>query len=552
MVQENNNDFYQKLIDFIDNGEKNEKEVTKLKRNFKLTVQDKRKNDTLSERRLDIAVKLLLANYEELKNFNGINEILLEIIDNYKYLNEKNDPTDTMIDEKIKNIYIEILGNPGTNSKGMDYDYLEEIIKGKMTDSDEVLINRYDVLNILKEQAKEGFCYNFDAYQKLINDVMISCIDKDIYSIRNPKVVYVLADLANSYKVQGKPEESKNVYLKALELYKLTGCANEELKSELEHNAEMEGNLSEKLNKVIDNVEVNTNPNQSITEKFLNIDVNSVDDLVQKLKGEEVTTLQTKKIIPGEHERKKKGIKLKEHNRTGNNYIMPANEKHEGIKKAIKKLGLTIESVRKFKELNKENDNELLRALQDKIEDYKDYVLIGIKEGNISLLECYSDTQKHIQIIQNENIHEILQFEKLRDQINGGSVPKQHRKKSFAENLTKEIADALEKRKQGLEITDKLPKATRKKKDDNIKEEKRTRRPKQVKPKQVKSKKSIGKVSLGELQVEADQIKEEIEIKKNELFENIGNKEMLKQKKTELKALFDRMQEIQNQLENMK
>lgn len=545
-MSQENNDFYQTMENFINNEEKGLKEVSKLKRDFKRIVQNRRINDTLSERKVDRVVRLILANYEQLKDFTEINEILLETIENYKYIKENDDSSTNLIDEKIKNIYIEILGNPGTNSKGMNYEYLEEVIKGKIINSDEILINRDDVLSILKEQAKEGFCYDFGAYQKLINDVLISSIDNDMEEISNPKVIYVLADLANSYKVQGKPEESKNTYLKALELYNLMGYENEELKKDLEQNAEIEGDLSEKLNQVIDNVEVNINSDQSITDKFLNIDANSVDDLVHKLKGEEIPTIKTHRIIPGEHTRKPNNVNPNTPTKKiGNNYIMPANEKHEGIKEAIKKLGLTIESVRKFKELNEENDNELLRALQDKIEDYRDYVLIGIKEGNISLLECYSDTQKHIQIIQNENIHEILQFEKLRDQINGGAVPKQHRKGSFAENLTKEIADAIEKRKQGLEIIDKLPRKARKKKDENNKESKKT-------DKQEGLEKSIEQVPLEELQKEADQIKVKIEIKKNELLENMANKEVRKQKLIELKEINERLQEIQNELEKMK
>ena len=545
MAQKKNISLYQNLLNFINNEERSSKDARKLKKEYNLTIQERRENDTLNEDRVDRIVIAILDNYDKLKDFKEINEILLRIIEDYKYIKEKEKTDNARIDGVIKNIYTEILGNPGTNSQGFDYSFLEEIIKGKLKNANDNLINRDDVLNILKEQAKIEFYYDFEGYQNLINNVLISYLDNDIKGVTNSKAIEVLIDLANSYRIQGKAEESKDIYLKGLELYNQMGCNNEELKKELEQGAEVEGDISEKLKKVIDNVEVESE--QSLTDKFLSIDADSVDSLVQGLKGEKIPTIDTHKTIPGEPIKRKPKEpddpnKIKKEK---NNYIMPVSEKHEGIKLALKKLGLTIETIKKFKELSPENDNELLRALQDKIEDYQDYVLIGIKEGNLSLLECYSTTQKHLQIIQNENVSEILQFEKLRDQKLGGSIPKKHTAGTFAQNLTEELEQCIEKRKLGLKITDKLSRRKRKSEPRNIEPEEKI-----IKSEEKQN--NYDNSSLEELKEEAEYIKEQIRLKTNELIENMADKEIRKQKSQELKELYNRLEEVQSELENMK
>ena len=542
------NDFFEILNSFIESENKKGKPARDLKRRFML-LREKR----ISEQGLNSITEILLSNYNELKDIKEVNEMLQLISRLYNFLKkENNDNAETIqkYTKIINEININVLGNEGTNAENFSYKEIEDIIKGKIENSDELLINRNDILKILKDFNNPGKTTNSTIYNNLIKNVVIPYTENDIEGINNPNAIDVLKSLALIYKEQGDYENCQKVYNKCVELYNNKEGSKDVMEKEmqdlLKDKDEVES-YTKKFNQIIEPIPANITEEHTLTEKFLSLEVDNMKDLVNGLKNAMITqrvvadipgiTLprgKKKDILPDDYEPDDEIID------DSKNPPMPVHERIEGIQRAIAELGLTIYRIVKFKEINAENDNEVLRELESQIKDYGDYILIGIEELNISILECLKDDNKSLQIIPNEFLYDILKFKKVRDQKVQGSVIKRHTKGTFANNLIYELKGIKKLREEGLPI------------DTNQKERKQRNRPKKqeviipeqqdkilkyIEPTVQEQPKEFDRYSatMDELFVEARRLSDLLSKIRQELSEVEENKEGVLDRRTELR-----------------
>ena len=215
-----------KLINEFVNGkdltEKQKKSLgSKIKRNYNITVQELRASgQNISSENLRSIVRPLMDNYEDVKDYNAINEVMQAIAEDFKTANTRFDRRADGIEKEIERIYTVILGNQGTTIDGMSSEYISKIIRRKLTETDG--INRDDIMNVLMMQSRNMYL-DIGEYQKLINDSVISYLtnNQNGEKFSNPKIFKIFESLAGSYKVQSDFEKVKEIYEQALRIKSL-------------------------------------------------------------------------------------------------------------------------------------------------------------------------------------------------------------------------------------------------------------------------------------------------------------------------------------------
>ena len=401
-----------------------------LKRKFILY----RKN-RISKPALDDITKKILHNYDELRDIKEINEILQLIIIEYNSIKEVNYDDPDMLDDltkRINNINVNIFGNEGTKIGNIDYNDLLDIIKWKLNNSEELLINRDDILNILKEYSNSKNIEKIDIYNKLINDIVIPYTENEIENINNPKAIDVLKDLALIYLKQGEYKKCLETYDKCISLYDEIDD-KDAIQAEIEKLVKDQGLLTEwveKIKQILVPIVPEIPEEKKLTKMFLSLkNIKCMNDLVSGLNT----------ILEDGFEEYKRSIVVDDNKSItiDNNEYMTVPEKVEGIQKALDKTDLTIRKISRFNDA-KNTQSPIIEELQSTVNDYENYVLIDLKEIDVSLLECLTVDSKSLQIIPNELLFEILEFERVRDQNLNGSLRKYH-VENFGENLIDEI-----------------------------------------------------------------------------------------------------------------
>lgn len=544
--------FYQLLTDYLKTEDKEKTKSIELKKQFNLL-----RRNGISESNLDTIRKQLMDNYDRLKDIKEINEILQLITMEYASIKkvEDNEEIIDRLNQKINDINVSILGNNGTEMNGLSYKELEDIIKWKLEDSDENLLNRDDIINMLQKCSSSNDYNTVMKYNNLIKNVVIPYTENDIERITNPRTIGILKDLALYYMTQGDYENSKVIYEKCIELFdKLEDkeAIQEEFKKLLESKDIVKG-FANKFSQIFVPLVPEIPEGSTLTDQFLSLkNVNNLSDIEKGMK-ENIPTERVKKVIPGvEIPRPNNPINPVVPNNGEEiepkpnidpddklNEPMTVQQKVEGIQYAIRENGFTIRKMIKFND-SKSEKSDLLRELQSKISDYQNYILIDIEELNVSLLECLTDDTKSLQIIPNEYLSEILQFEKVRDQKIKGSVTKNHRVKTFGENLKAEL-DAIKKlRDEGKPI------------DFNRKNKKYVNKPKEIKPVAPTTidpeEFDVHSATMGELIIEGKRLNDKLDILTKKFSEMKQNTEELKNEAREKEKEEELRKEIKDTL----
>ena len=129
--------------------------TTQIKKSYNIFISNlKSKGKELQEYDLNELTEILLSDYNKLKNNPTINEVLSQIAADYDIVNTNNQTMEN-IDDRKKNIYKHILGNPGSSTRGMSMEYISEIIELKL--AEENGLNSDEILNFLIAQSKNMY-----------------------------------------------------------------------------------------------------------------------------------------------------------------------------------------------------------------------------------------------------------------------------------------------------------------------------------------------------------------------------------------------------------
>lgn len=348
--------------------------ASKIKKYYNIYSQENRQLGTLTMDKLNILARALLEDYDSLKQIDGINETLELIVKDYNLLKEERPELSSKIDEQIFNIHVNILGNPGTDVKGMDSEYLEKIIKRKV--ADENGFNRDDIFNILKQHSQNMYL-DIESYQELINNTILPIVDQNIEynldTLQNPKVLDILSDLAKSYKAQNNLKQSMSIYSKGLALSRFEDTPEyEELK--YEYNS---------LNEYMSTFSTIAYPDSSTLESFLG----SLEKII--VPGMEIFT-------------KPDG--------TGTRVTKPDSDPSEPSYKMPTDKKLTAIYLL-MQELKKQDPSINITKLQQGTDSFSSYVIFPIDNTNISILEnINSESNDAIYIIKNESIEDAIKL----------------------------------------------------------------------------------------------------------------------------------------------
>ena len=350
--------------------------TTQIKKSYNIFISNlKSKGKELQEYDLNELTEILLSDYNKLKNNPTINEVLSQIAADYDIVNTNNQTMEN-IDDRKKNIYKHILGNPGSSTRGMSMEYISEIIELKL--AEENGLNNDEILNFLIAQSKNMYM-DIEQYQELINKNVVKYLtnNKNAENFSNPKVFKIFENLAASYKVQENYDKAIEVYKQALSI---TNLKDEPDYQELKDN----------YNRFLEFLEMK--------KDFRNTKFDSFDELTHAL--EKKFTSKPIFVKGTQTENENPNPNPYPHNPTKDKYIMPVHLKLEGFKNLLSSL----------KKVNPEFDITECEIGKD---SYDGYVIFKIKGTNVSILENFStDDNEALFIVKNEQIDSIRQLTK--------------------------------------------------------------------------------------------------------------------------------------------
>ena len=347
--------------------------ASNIKRQFNITIQNyKSRGKKISFVSLKKLITPLIENYDDVKNYNSINEfiqIISKEMENASIQSKK-----INIQNEIEKVHTFILGYPGTSTEGMSSEYISKIIRHKLTENDG--INREDIINVLSMQSKNMYM-NIEEYQKLINDSVIAYLSNNPRGQRflNPKILSVFENLAASYKVQGNYEEAQKIYKKGL---KITALQNTPEYME----------LRKKYNEFLDYLEMLRNFEERRFDSFENL----MKSLKTKFTDQQIfkkgTNQREQRENDDEHPNEKKTI-----------YIMPTELRLEGIRRLVNAL-------------KRDNmDYDIVECEVGK-DVYDGYVIIKIKGTNVSIFENFNEETARLYVVKNEVIDIVKELAK--------------------------------------------------------------------------------------------------------------------------------------------
>lgn len=363
------------INEFVSNEELTEREkksrIANIKRQYQMTIQDFKKRDIhISLHDLRQLFRPLLENYENIKDYSSINEVLQLMAEEIRVSKITTKKDQENMENEIAGIYASILGNPGSSTKGMSSEYISKIIAKKVANADG--INREDIMNLLAMQSKNMYL-DIEQYQKLIDDSVITFLTSNPNGDKftNPKIFEVFESLAASYKVQGNYDKVKEIYEMALKIKYLENTIEYQ---EIKNNYE----------KFLDYMEMKRN--------FEDKRFDSFDDLMNSL----TTKFTTDRIFitgNGNVPSQNPNPPTPPHS----NYVMPVKKKLEGFKRLVNSL---------------KRDNEDYDIVECEIgkESYDGYVIFKIENANVSILENFNEVNARIFVVKNEMIDQVKQL----------------------------------------------------------------------------------------------------------------------------------------------
>ena len=347
--------------------------VADLKRLFGLHMHDAKTKGKRINPEIKKEIESLLSDYESLKNFDGVNEILSSIASEYIELANNNPNSPFM--SKALDIHIKILGNPGTDSTGFSKDYIEKVIVGKL--SPETSFNKLDIINVLREQG-ESLSEDF---QDLIEEIVMPDIEKDINNpdvetrnLENPEILDVLSNLAASYKYDAEFEKVQEILEKAL---KLTQFKDDYLYKNLQRDF----NEINFLNKNFETI--------SIANK-------SLEDFKNTIKHHlGVESINSPTFVESNNH-KPRPLNPTPPGPNTPAYKMPFDKKCEAIYRLIENLKKDFPDI----ELDE------LKVGKNKFDSYH---IITLKNANFTILENFNESSEAIYFIDNDILYAALQ-----------------------------------------------------------------------------------------------------------------------------------------------
>lgn len=360
--------------EFVNNKELSDNQkkslASNIKRQFNIKLQEYRiKGNKISIFNLKKLINPLIENYDDVKEYNTINEFI-QIISKEMENTSKNKNVENET-EKINTI---ILGYPGTTTEGMSSEYISKIIRKKLTEKDG--INREDIINILGMQSKNMYM-NLEEYQKLINDSVIAYLSNNPRGQRflNPKILSIFGNLAVSYKVQENYAEAQKIYEKGL---KITTLRNTPEYIE----------LRKKYDEFLDYLEMLRNFEDKRFDSFEDL----MNSLNKKFTNQQIlkkgTNEKRKRENDDEHPNWKKPV-----------YIMPTELRLEGIRRLVNVL-------------KRDNTDYDIVECEVGKDAYDGYVIIKIKGTNVSIFENFNEENARLYVVKNETIDTVKELTK--------------------------------------------------------------------------------------------------------------------------------------------
>ena len=342
--------------------------ASKIKKSYNMIVQElKIDGKNISFFKLTNLINPLLENYDKVKKYNSINEVMQQIAEEYRNVSGSSSKEKERTERAIEDVYKVILGNPGTSIDGMTSEYISRIIRLKLTENEG--INRDDILNVLAMQSQNMYL-DIEQYQKLINDSIIIYLtnNPNAQQFSNPKVFEIFESLAASYKVQENYDKVREVYEQALRI------------KSLENTPEyME--LKENYERFLDYLEMKRNFIDRRFDSFQEL----MDSLIKTYTSDDIFAKGKQPRTPGPIET----------DPPDSNYIMPIEKKLEGFKRLINAL-------------KRIDDKYDILECQLGRGTYSDYVIFKIEGANVSILENFeTERNEALFIVKNEMIDQI-------------------------------------------------------------------------------------------------------------------------------------------------
>jgi len=379
-----------------------QKLASSIKRIYEMLKQKLLVNGSFFDRKeLNSYIKKIIDNYEKVKDLKSINMLMQQIAEDYQeYLQDES------VEKKVLLIHKTILGNPGTNIDGMTNEYIEDIIRLKLTDKDG--INRDDVINLMMMQYKNMYD-NIEEYQSLINSCVI---DNFTYSrngeiFKNPKILHIIERLASSYKVSEQFDKVEEIYKLAEGMSHLKGTPEYiELMKQYEE-----------------------------FKKFMRSRENANEI---KFDSDKKISNGIKKIVAGQklfikgHRSKNK----KHKGSTNPVYIMPEEKREEAIDVILKKL----------QKINPDyNITEGVEYSYDQ-SDLAFYIQFKIDGTNVSILENFVEDNPRFFIVKNECIDKIAPMSKWDALKVEGVIGRNHIQDfdKFCDNVVDSICELIQ------------------------------------------------------------------------------------------------------------
>ena len=347
--------------------------ASNIKRQYNIIIQKYKSNGKkISFISLKKLITPLIENYDNVKNYNSINEFIQAVSEEMK--NSSVPSKKTNIENEIEKIHSVILGYPGTTTKGMSSEYISKIIRLKLTENEG--INREDIINVLSTQSKNMYM-NIEEYQKLINDSVIEYLSNNPRGQRflNPKILSIFGNLAASYKVQKNYKEAQRIYKNGLRITTL-------------QNTPEYAELKKKYDEFMDYLEMLRNFEDRRFDSFENL----MESLNKRYVEEPIFRRGTNQRVPRDNEddlpRERKPV-----------YVMPVELRIQGIRRLVNAL-------------KRENlDYDIVECEFGK-DAYEGYVVLRIEGTNVSIFENFNEGNSRLYIVKNEAIDTVKKLTK--------------------------------------------------------------------------------------------------------------------------------------------
>ena len=363
-----------KLIQTENITDKERKSLSsKIKRSYNIEKQKlKSEGKNFSFKSLNRLLSILINNYEKIKDNDILNEVMQEIAEDYSEIKPTTRISQKDVEKQKMRIYQHILGNPGTKTDGMTSEFIANIIRLKLTESDG--INREDILNILAMQSKNMY-QNIEEYQKLINDTIIAYFtyNPNGQNFTNPKVLQIFESLAASYKVSEDFDKVKETYEQGLKMKLLENTPEYK---------ELQKHYKDFLDFMISRANAQEGKYMTV-EAFMNSLNTTIAEQGLFVKGTRVDSDEPKQS-------------------TNKSYIMPVEDRLRAIEILLYRL----------KERNPEFDIIEKVVFPDDGGTFSNYVQIKIKGTDVSFLENFVLSNPRVFVLKNECIDQIKPLSK--------------------------------------------------------------------------------------------------------------------------------------------